>query len=1130
MAPSVGTEQNRVEAETVRRYHQILWGRGTWPEGAVLTAGWWGDGRGFVVEHLPVGSPEALVSWAVKSARADSSRSLAVGLAPRTAGLPNGKRGGVDEIVGLPCLWVDLDCAEGEHAPPSEGRLPTIEEAEALLADAPAAPSMVVRSGGGLHGYWLLSEPIGGRDPLLGAWKAYWRSVASSTGLAVDMSALDAPRALRLPGSVNPKGGRDIPVLLEVTDEPPVYSPNEMAGLLPEPVDCRERSEKRVDPDSDRPGDRMAIELPVSEILTGVLGWSPTKESDTSTRWHVPGGESDENESHAESVVDDDGVERVWAYSPRAQDELGQEDQTPVSSWELVAERFCQGDYKLAGALAKVWRAKPEGERDEWLLTGLETYCEPDDLAMMVSAGVDKEEPPDVSVAKAAQALDGTKIRFAPDKYVVFGGPHHGLWAEKEKKGADGETHTVTTRKTDWVAWRAKRIVSLIPTSSEERRPEYVVEVIARNGTRENLKLEEGDSLSITKIQTRSELPLAIPDERGDGALCMRNCLATLGASEREEQTFYLSTGWVERSDGAHMLVAPNGAIGASGSYREIEVEAASKTLANIGFFDPPPIREIPGLVGAVRSMIDLVPGRPEIGVALVGALAAAPLRMSRRCSVMIVGPPEGGKSVLARCATAWLFNGGMVPDALLNLKNPTAAGVASYTRWCGDLPLVADDFRRTSNRMANEKAMAALQTLVGAGYQDLSAPRATVDGRIRPADDPQTVPIITGEDLPWEEAAMVGRIVALPLSRGEMDLSRTGPVQDYLDRYVLSGEGPAANRLYGSYTSWVASQLDTRGPWAPRGVHPRALDALRDESDRRRIDWYQAQDHQTRASEVVASLAVGWQALREWAADHGVAHLLPSPAEVDAALSTLINSAESGHHEASAVEHILAWMRSKLETGSVFINGNDGGVPGSDVAYALGWRRPYRGDEEWELRGNPLELGALSKDGGRVLVSAGAWEEAAKRCPDTQGLSPRQVKQLVLEYAGQSDWLRRRAFSRMRGVVVPLSELISPDPGDSRLASVTPIRAEEDPGEPDEPSAEDAGPVETDVDGGEQQELFDPPAEETKPPAKRKAPARASKVKQIPPRPPKEDNPYYRRTGPSRFPGAPDLDKEIVL
>ncbi len=107
------------------------------------------------------------------------------------------KKGNAASAALLPALWIDIDG-------PEEHRQRDLERLQAF--DPP--PSVIVASGGGWHGYWLLDEPLllvednkqkigrvmQGLFTALGGDKGYVKSVAS---------------VMRLPGSINTKPDRD---------------------------------------------------------------------------------------------------------------------------------------------------------------------------------------------------------------------------------------------------------------------------------------------------------------------------------------------------------------------------------------------------------------------------------------------------------------------------------------------------------------------------------------------------------------------------------------------------------------------------------------------------------------------------------------------------------------------------------------------------------------------------------------------------------------------------------------------------------------------------------------------------------------------------------------------------------
>lgn len=104
--------------------------------------------------------------------------------------------GNLASVVECPALWVDIDCAKQE-----------IKGADAIAAleFLPHPPSFIINSGGGLHAYWQLEEPVDvsegsrHRDAAVSALKALARILAGDTQCA------ELARIMRLPGTHNSK-------------------------------------------------------------------------------------------------------------------------------------------------------------------------------------------------------------------------------------------------------------------------------------------------------------------------------------------------------------------------------------------------------------------------------------------------------------------------------------------------------------------------------------------------------------------------------------------------------------------------------------------------------------------------------------------------------------------------------------------------------------------------------------------------------------------------------------------------------------------------------------------------------------------------------------------------------------
>ena len=111
--------------------------------------------------------------------------------------------GALENCAELHALFIDLDFKDVPEA-----------EARVRLGAFPLHPTMVVASGGGLHAYWLLKEPLVLPDEADTA-KTLLRRLAHFFG--GDLASAEPARVLRVPGSWNVKATYDPPrpVVLE---------------------------------------------------------------------------------------------------------------------------------------------------------------------------------------------------------------------------------------------------------------------------------------------------------------------------------------------------------------------------------------------------------------------------------------------------------------------------------------------------------------------------------------------------------------------------------------------------------------------------------------------------------------------------------------------------------------------------------------------------------------------------------------------------------------------------------------------------------------------------------------------------------------------------------------------------
>jgi len=177
-------------------------------------------------------------------------------------------RGSAESVCFIPVVWADIDVAGEGHA---KGKVyfESKDAARAFLGSLPVKPTIIVDSGHGLHGYWILRDPLVIASPqdreyaikILAGWQAYLQAKAKALGYDIDATA-DLARVLRVPGTVNRKGD-PLPVKVLVADGSPVnaselleYAP---APSIPVPVQASMAGDITVDPLAEPPGKFVAV-------------------------------------------------------------------------------------------------------------------------------------------------------------------------------------------------------------------------------------------------------------------------------------------------------------------------------------------------------------------------------------------------------------------------------------------------------------------------------------------------------------------------------------------------------------------------------------------------------------------------------------------------------------------------------------------------------------------------------------------------------------------------------------------------------------------------------------------------------------------------------------------------------
>jgi putative DNA primase/helicase len=161
---------------------------------------------------------ERIAETAIRLANMKQDVYFGVGL--RREKLPSPKRGAVEDILSIPCVWMDIDIRSDAHT--EQSLPPSVDAATHLLYEFPLQPSVLVHSGHGLHGYWKFTQPwvletAASREEgkrYLADFQGTIRKYAVQRGWRLDNTS-DLARVLRVPGTLNMKGD---PVEVSILD------------------------------------------------------------------------------------------------------------------------------------------------------------------------------------------------------------------------------------------------------------------------------------------------------------------------------------------------------------------------------------------------------------------------------------------------------------------------------------------------------------------------------------------------------------------------------------------------------------------------------------------------------------------------------------------------------------------------------------------------------------------------------------------------------------------------------------------------------------------------------------------------------------------------------------------------
>ncbi len=633
-----------------------------------------------------------------------------------------------------------------------------------------------------------------------------------------------------------------------------------------------------------------------------------------------------------------------------------------------------------------------------------------------------------VTVPDLLTAWSGRKILVQDGVMAVVGGPEHGLWAGSKKWDEKQQREVlVVERITDWLAWRTRYETQIqidargLAAPVTGVRPRWAVEIIRADRRRWSVDdLSETESTDAARVVDYAGAAVALPERPAHRAY-VANCLRILGADGAGQVPGrrFTSTGWLVDPEHGPTFVAPAGSMTADGPTDAITAgppagsddDALTDAQRTTGWTHVAEGAELREAVQAFAALLAMAPQRPEAGVALIGGMAAAPLRLSRRCSVLTKALPKVGKSHLLGAAS-WFWNSTGPASFALDLPGSSEAAAKAVASWHRDAPLFADDFKLAGDE-GDLGVKRAFGALARGAYTGASNAKATREGGMRRGLPISTVALMTGEEA-HPDGATMQRVAVVELVEGDVDLAAGGAVDHFNATYGATGLARAA---WAHYMRWLA-QLMAQAQAS--GKDP--LLHLRQDAEHQ---WRLSMEHlgTDRAGETASVVSTGWRMLLRWAREHGVLDLMPSwQAVIKPALGRLVTGNQHIHLEADPAARVLAVLADQVERRVAYVQAHDGTRPQSPAA--CGWHRDDSRDALWVPRGELL--GWLSRDRTSVVVTPGAVTAAIRT--GQLGIAPAKLQAAMTAagYVGGRD-VRHNTVgipSRPRGWIVPVAKL----------------------------------------------------------------------------------------------------------
>ena len=304
-------------------------------------------------------------------------------------------------------------------------------------------------------------------------------------------------------------------------------------------------------------------------------------------------------------------------------------------------------------------------------------------------------------------------------------------------------------------------------------------------------------------------------------------------------RVIYKYTGWKRLDEHWHYL-SGGGSISEKGLENTLDVELGAGNIARYRVAEPLKGAKLLEAVESALLILNVCPAKPQIGAALLAAVARAPLG---ECSeidfaIWLHGLTGSRKSAVAAIAQA--FFGDFTAHSFPSNWSDSVNDAEMKSHQAKDGVFVIDDFKPSVSKSEADKLHAMAERLIRNTGNGAGRGRRGADMQAKAAAFNRSMMLVTAEDLPRGQS-LLGRLLVMELGRLDVDNAILSRLQDAARNGLFIG-------LMASYLQWLAPRMDKF-----KDILPGRIEEKRNEV----IKAGFAGSH-PRAPDIYASLAVG--------------------------------------------------------------------------------------------------------------------------------------------------------------------------------------------------------------------------------------------------------------------------------